>query len=181
MGSEKVKIGIVGLGRIGMEIARKLGVFSCDIVYHTRNARADVPFRHYADPVAMAADCDILIVVVPGGEATRHLIDRAVIEALGPEGTLISLGRGSTVDETELVRALADGRLGAAGLDVFENEPDVPQALFSMDNVVLLPHVGSATVETRGAMAGLVVDNLVSFHESGKAITPVPECSHLQK
>lgn len=174
------RVGIVGLGRIGLTIAQKLGVFGCEIVYHTRNPRPGVGYRHYPDLVAMAGGCDVVIVMVPGGEATRHLISRPVIDALGPQGTLISMGRGSVVDETELVAALAEGRLGAAGLDVFEDEPNVPEQLFSMDNVVLLPHVGSATVETRAAMASLVIDNLVSYFENGKAITPVPECSYLQ-
>ena len=174
------RVGMVGLGRIGMTIAQKLGVFGCEVVYHSRNRRDDVSFQHYPDLIAMAGGCDILIVITPGGAATRHLVDRPVIDALGPKGTFINVGRGSVVDERELVAALAEGRLGAAGLDVFEDEPNIPPELISMDNVVLLPHVGSATVETRSAMAGLVIDNLVSFFENGKAITPVPECRHLQ-
>ncbi|MEZ5791500.1 MAG: 2-hydroxyacid dehydrogenase [Nitratireductor sp.] len=175
------KIGIVGMGRIGQAIAEKLAVFHCEIAFHTRNARPEIPMRHFPDLVAMAGWADILIVITPGGASTRHLVNRAVLDALGPQGTLINVARGTVVDEAALVAALGEGRLGAAGLDVFENEPEVPQALFAMDNVVLLPHVGSATVETRAAMRKLVADNLVSWFSTGKALTPVPECKHLQE
>jgi len=174
-------VGMVGFGRIGLAIARKLEVFGCTIVYHARNARTDVEYRHYPDLKEMARDSEILVVTLPGGKATQRLIGREVIDALGPEGTLINIGRGSVVDEPEMVAALKEGRLGAAGLDVFEDEPNVPAALIAMDNVVLLPHVGSATVETRGAMAALVVGNIVSWFDKGKALTPIPECRHLQE
>ncbi|MCB1419828.1 MAG: 2-hydroxyacid dehydrogenase, partial [Notoacmeibacter sp.] len=128
----------------------------------------------------MARDVDYLVVITPGGASTSKLVNRAVIDALGPDGTLINVARGSVVDEKELVAALLDGRLGAAGLDVFENEPHVPSALFPLDNVVLLPHVGSATVETRRAMGDLMVENLV-LHFAGKPVkTPVPECAAVQ-
>ncbi len=177
---EGKKVGIVGLGRIGETIAHKLvAAFDCDIAYHTRRKRADVPWRHYADLVEMARDVDFLVVITPGGAATTKLIGRAVIEALGPEGTLINIARGSVVDEPELVAALLDGRLGAAGLDVFADEPHVPAELFPLDNVVLLPHVGSATVETRRAMGDLTVENLLRFFGEGKVTSPVPECAHL--
>ncbi|MBA5777570.1 2-hydroxyacid dehydrogenase [Stappia sp. F7233] len=177
---EGKRVGILGLGRIGETIARKLAAFDCEIVYHTRNRKPDTPYRYYGNLVDMAKDVDFLVVITPGGAATRHLVNRAVIDALGPEGTLVNVGRGSVVDEAELVAALKDGRLGAAGLDVFEDEPRVPEALFAMENVVLLPHVGSATVETRRAMGDLTVENLLRFFADGKAVTPVPECKGLQ-
>ncbi|MEM6477636.1 MAG: NAD(P)-dependent oxidoreductase, partial [Pseudomonadota bacterium] len=168
------RIGIVGMGRIGQEIARKLGPFEADIAYHARSEK-DVPYRFEPDLVALARSVDCLIVITPGGAATYHLIDRAVLEALGPGGTLINVARGSVVDETALVSCLETGRLGWAGLDVFEAEPKVPEALKAMKNVVLLPHVGSATHETRAAMGKLVIDNLVSHARDGTVQTPVPE------
>ncbi|MDJ0628154.1 MAG: 2-hydroxyacid dehydrogenase [Rhodobacter sp.] len=171
-------VGILGLGRIGLAIAEKLRVFGVEVVYHARTQK-DAPYRYYADLTEMARDADILIVITPGGAATRHLVNRQVMDALGPDGILINVARGSVVDEAELVNALQDGRLGYAGLDVFENEPHVPQALIGMDNVTLLPHVGSATVETRQAMGDLAVSNLTTFHATGKAVTPVPECRDL--
>ena len=127
----------------------------------------------------MASDVDVLICATPGGPETRHLVNRAVIEALGPRGTLINIGRGSVVDEAALIGALSTGRLGWAGLDVFENEPQVPEALREMPNVVLLPHAGSATVETRAAMGQLMVDNLLKHLEDGTVLTAVPECAGL--
>ncbi len=166
-------IGIVGLGRIGATIAKKLAVFHCDIVYHTRHRRDDQPYRYFAELVEMAAASDAMIVITPGGSATQHLINRAVIDALGPEGTLINVARGSVVDEEALVAALVEGRLGAAGLDVFANEPHVPAALMAMDNVVLQPHQGSATVETRRAMGDLVIDNLAAHFAGKPALTPI--------
>lgn len=161
------QIGIVGLGRIGRAIAAKLAVFGCVVAYHARNARPDQPWRHYPDLVALARDSMALIVIVPGGAATRHLIDRRVMDALGPDGILINVARGSVVDEAALVAALAEGRLGGAGLDVFADEPNVPAALMAMDNVVLQPHQGSATIETRRAMGDLVVSNL-AHHFAGR-------------
>ncbi|MFZ1813700.1 MAG: 2-hydroxyacid dehydrogenase [Rhizobiaceae bacterium] len=175
------KVGILGFGRIGQAIARKLSVFECDIAYHARNARPDAAIRYFDSLQPLALWSDILIVITPGGTATHHLVNRDILEALGPQGTLINVARGSVVDEPALIAALQEGRLGAAGLDVFENEPHVPTALMSMDNVVLLPHVGSATEETRAAMRKLTVDNLVSWFSTGKVITPVPECRHLQE
>jgi lactate dehydrogenase-like 2-hydroxyacid dehydrogenase len=169
-------VGIVGLGRIGTTIAAKLGVFNCEIVYHARNRRDNVDFRYYEDLEEMARACDALIIVIPGGPSTRHMISRKVLESLGSQGTLINIARGSVIDEKALVECLQSGTLGAAGLDVFENEPHVPSALISMDSVILLPHVGSATLETRSAMAELAVNNLVSWFESGKVLSPVPEC-----
>lgn len=176
---EGSRVGILGLGRIGETIARKLAAFDCDVVYHSRNEKPDVPWRYCRDLVEMARDVDHLIVITPGGPGTRKLVNRAVIEALGPDGTLINVSRGSVVDEAEMVAALIDGRLGNAALDVFEDEPNVPEALFALDNVVLTPHVGSATEETRRAMGDLTVDNLRAFFTEGKAISPVPECAEL--
>ena len=176
---ENRKIGILGLGRIGEDIAKKLAIFNADISYHSRNKKPASPYRYYGNLTDMARDVDTLICITPGGAATHHLVNRSVMDALGPEGTLINVGRGTVVDETALVTALQDGRLGHAGLDVFESEPQVPKALFAMDNVVLLPHVGSATVETRQAMGDLVTDNLAQFLRDGTVISPVPECANL--
>ncbi len=173
------KVGIVGLGRIGDAIAHKLSVFNCTVVYHSRNPKDGTDYAYYGDLVEMARDCDVLIAITPGGPATNKLINKTVIEALGPEGTLINVARGTVVDEQALVAALQDGRLGSAGLDVFEQEPKVPEALLDMNNVVLTPHVASATWETRQAMSDLVVENLVSHFEKGAAVAPVPECAHL--
>lgn len=171
-------VGIVGYGRIGQTIAARAEAFNARILYHARNAR-DGAHEFCPDLVDMAARADVLIVITPGGAETRHLISAPVIDALGPEGLLINVARGSVVDEEALVAALRAGRLGGAGLDVFANEPEIPQALKDMDNVVLLPHVGSATVETRQAMADLTCDNLLRYFEDGTVLTPVPECRHL--
>ena len=173
-------VGIVGLGRIGETIAQKLRAFACEVSYHSRTRR-DVPYAYYSNLTEMAAAVDYLIVITPGGAATRHLVNREVMDALGPEGTLINVARGTVVDEAEMVAALIEGRLGYAGLDVFEAEPHVPEELFTMENVVLLPHVGSATVETRRAMGDLTVENLERFFREGTVTTPVPEAAHLVK
>lgn len=170
------KVGILGLGRIGEELARRLAVFNADISYHGRTQKADVPYRYYDNLVDMAREIDVLFCITPGGAATHHLVNRAVMDALGPEGTLINVGRGTVVDEVEMVSALQEGRLGNAGLDVFEHEPQVPAALYEMEQVTLLPHVGSATVETRAAMGELAVNNLRQFLRDGTVISPVPEC-----
>lgn len=172
------RVGILGMGRIGQEIARKLAVFDAEIHYHSRTPK-DVPFTYHADLTEMAKAVEVLIVITPGGAATRHLVNADVLNALGPEGMLINVARGSVVDEAALVSALQEGRLGSAGLDVFDAEPNVPEALFAMPNVVLLPHVGSATVETRAAMGALVVDNIISHLDSGKLVSSVPETAHL--
>ena len=168
-------VGIVGLGRIGMAIARRLDAMKVGVVYHSRRARADAPYRHYDNLRAMATDVDVLLAIVPGTDATRHLVNASVLEALGPDGILINVGRGSVVDEGALVSALKDGTIRAAGLDVFANEPNVPPELLALPNAVLLPHVGSASVHTRNAMAQLVVDNLKSWFHDRKPLTPVPE------
>ena len=168
-------IGIIGLGRIGKAIARRLDAFGVAVVYHGRKAQPDVRYRHYPDLRAMARDVDILMVVTPGGPGTRNLIDAKVLEALGPNGILINISRGSVVDEAALIAALKSGKILSAGLDVFANEPQVPRELLEMDNVVLFPHVGSASVHTRDAMGQLVVDNLVSWAAGKGPLTPVPE------
>lgn len=174
---EGATVGMLGMGRIGQCIAEKLqAAFNCEILYHTRTARPELAFQHVSSLVEMAQQSDYVVVITPGGAATQHLVNREVMQALGPEGTLINVARGSVVDETALVAALQNGELGAAGLDVFEQEPKIPQALCDMPNVVLLPHVGSATVETRQAMGDLVTDNLSLYVTEGQVISPVPEC-----
>lgn len=173
------KVGIVGLGRIGLTIAKMAeSTFDATVVYHSRTKK-DAPYAFYPDLVEMAKAVDVLIVITPGGAGTRHLINADVMNALGPDGILINVARGSVVDEAALAKALAEGRLGAAGLDVFEAEPKITDALKTMDNVVLLPHVGSATVETRAAMRDLVCRNLESWVETGRVVNVVPECAHL--
>ena len=169
------KIGILGLGRIGKAIARRCEAFDLEIAYHGRRRQDDVPYRYYDNLVDMARDVDVLMVVAPGGDATYHIVNEEVLNALGPNGILINVGRGTVVDEKALIAALRDGRILSAGLDVFENEPHVPAELIAMDHVVLLPHVGSASVYTRNAMGQLVVDNLVSWFEGKGPKTPVPE------
>ncbi len=171
-------VGIVGMGRIGQTIAEQVAMFDAKILYHTRSKK-DVPYTYHPDLVEMAQASDVLIVITPGGAATRHLISAEVIDALGPEGILVNVARGTVVDENALVAALESGRLGGAGLDVFEDEPRIPDALKTMDNVVLLPHVGSGTVETRAAMGDLVCRNLESWLATGKVVSPVPECRAL--
>ncbi len=175
---KKRTVGILGMGRIGETIAKRAAAFDAKIVYHSRTSKP-VPYDYYDDLTAMARDCDVLMVITPGGAATKHLVNAEVLEALGPDGILINVARGSVVDEAALVDALQSGKLGAAGLDVFEAEPKVPQALKDMDNVVLLPHVGSATIETRRAMGDLTCDNLSQYLRNGTVITAIRECAHL--
>jgi lactate dehydrogenase-like 2-hydroxyacid dehydrogenase len=169
------KAGILGLGRIGMAIARRLDAMLVPVAYHNRRPRPDVGYRYYGDLRAMATDVDTLIVVAPGGPETHHLVDAVVLKLLGARGVLINIGRGSTVDERALIAALRDGTIAAAGLDVFEDEPNVPAELLSLPNAVLLPHVASGSVHTRNAMGDLVVDNLKSWFGQGKPLTPVAE------
>ncbi|KWX23219.1 hydroxyacid dehydrogenase [Mycolicibacterium wolinskyi] len=168
------RVGIIGLGRIGNAIATRLTAFGCSISYHNRNERTDSPYEYVASPVELARQVDVLVIAAAGGNATRNLVDRDVLDALGPNGYLVNIARGSVVDEDALVEALADGRLAGAGLDVFVDEPNVPEPLLTMDNVVLLPHVGSGTVETRAAMEALTLANLDKFLQSGELVTPVP-------
>ncbi len=167
------KLGIVGLGRIGQAIAKRGIGFDMDVRYHSRNKRDDVDYRYEASLVDLAAWADFLVVATVGGPGTHHLISREVLEALGPKGTIINIARGPVIDEAALVEALQAGKLGNAALDVFEHEPKVPDALKANDNVVLLPHIGSATYETRRDMEDLMVKNLQAFLKTGKVITPV--------
>lgn len=169
------RVGIVGLGAIGKAVARRLDAFGVTIAYHGRSRQPDVDHDYHPTPVALAAACDVLIAVVPGGAATRHLIDGAVLAALGRDGVLVNVARGSVVDEAALIAALRSGTILAAGLDVFADEPNVPAELIAMPNVVLLPHIGSASSHTRAAMGRLVVDNLIAWFGGDGALTPVGE------
>lgn len=168
-------VGIIGLGRIGKAIAHRCEAFGLKIAYFGRSAQPDVPYAFFPTAVALAEASDILVVIAPGGAGTRHLVDAAVLKALGPPGILINVARGSLVDEDALIAALKDGTIAGAGLDVFAEEPHVPQALIDMDHVVLLPHVGSASRHTRRAMDQLVIDNLLSWEAGKGPLTPVPE------
>jgi lactate dehydrogenase-like 2-hydroxyacid dehydrogenase len=169
------RLGIVGLGRIGQAIARRALAFGMSIAYTARGARPDQPYEFFPSARELAAAVDFLVVITPGGAGTRHMIDAEVLKALGPQGYLINVARGSVVDEEALIQALRDGVIAGAALDVFENEPDVPQALREMDNVVLAPHIGSATRQTRQAMADLAAANLAAHFAGQPLHTPVPE------
>ena len=168
-------VGMVGMGRIGKAIARRLEAFGMPVVYHSRNPQAGVEYRYYPKLLDMARDVDTLMVIVPGGAATKNLIDAEVLKALGPNGVLINMARGSVVDEPALIQALKDRTILSAGLDVFVNEPRVPQELIDMDHIVLFPHLGSASAATRKAMDQLVVDNLKAWFSGKLPLTPVPE------
>jgi lactate dehydrogenase-like 2-hydroxyacid dehydrogenase len=168
-------VGLVGMGRIGQSIARRLSAMQVPVVYHTRRPAAGVSYRHYPGLVDMARDVDILLVIVPGGAGTRNLINAEVLEALGPDGILVNMARGSVVDQPALIKALQDGTIMSAGLDVYANEPQVPLELIAMDHVVLFPHLGSASVATRDRMDQLVVDNLLAWAAGKPPLTPVPE------
>jgi len=167
------RLGIVGMGRIGRIIARRASGFDMQIAYHARNRVADVPFAYHAKLVDLAKDSDYLVVIVPGGKETFHLVDEAVMRALGPKGILVNVARGTVVDEAAMVKCLQEGALGGAALDVFEDEPKVPEALWTMENVVLVPHIGSGTRETRAAMCKLTIDNLVAHFSGRPLLTPV--------
>ncbi|MBC3943182.1 2-hydroxyacid dehydrogenase [Sphingomonas albertensis] len=167
------RIGIFGLGRIGKAIAKRAAPFARGLHYTARSAKPDFTGVFHADIASLAAACDVLIVSAPGGDATAHIVDAGVLAALGGDGILVNIARGSLIDETALIAALAAGTIAGAGLDVFADEPSVPDALKAMDQVVLSPHQGSATVDGRAAMAALVVANL-DAHFSGKALlTPL--------
>jgi hydroxypyruvate reductase len=167
------RLGILGLGRIGRRIAEMASAFGMEIAYCGRSRKADVDYAWYQDPAKLAAAVDCLVVTCVGGPSTAGLVSREVIEALGPKGWLISVARGSVVDEDALVDALVNGRLGAAGLDVFAREPHVPEALLGLDNAVLQPHQGSASEETRAAMGRLMLDNLAAHFAGRPLVTPV--------
>ena len=169
------KAGIIGMGRIGKAIARRLDAMNVPVVYHTRTPKPDVPYKHYPNLVEMARDVDVIIVITPGGAATKNLVNAEVLKALGPNGILINVARGSVVDEAALIQALKDKTILSAGLDVFAHEPKVPQELIDMDNIVLLPHVGSGSHATRRAMDELVANNIISWFAGKGALTPVAE------
>jgi len=166
-------VGIVGLGGIGSKVAKRCAAFDMNVVYYGPRKKPDYNYRYYDDIQAMAADSDYLILTCPGGEATHHLIDVNVLDALGAEGILINIARGSVVDQAALINALETGTIKAAGLDVYDNEPHVPEALISMDNVVLLPHIGSGTIETRHNMGQLVVKNINAHFKGEPLLTEV--------
>ena len=168
-------VGMVGMGRIGQAIARRLAAMQVPVVYHSRRPAAGVSYRHYPKLMDMARDVDVLMVITPGGAQTKNLIDAQVLAALGPGGILINMSRGSVVDEPALIKALQQKTILAAGLDVFAREPEVPADLIAMDHVVLFPHLGSASVATRGKMDQLVVDNLLAWAAGKPPLTPVPE------
>jgi lactate dehydrogenase-like 2-hydroxyacid dehydrogenase len=174
-------IGMVGMGRIGKAIARRLEAFGVPVVYHSRNPQAGVEYKYYPKLIDMARDVDTLMVIVPGGAATRNMIDAEVLKALGPNGILINMARGSVVDEQALIKALKDRTIYSAGLDVILNEPHVPKELIEMDHIVLLPHLGSASEATRAAMDQLVVDNLLAWASGKPPLTPVPETPYPPK
>lgn len=168
-------VGIVGMGRIGQAIARRIEASLVPVVYHSRRPAEGVKYKHYPNLIEMAKDVDTLILITPGGASTAKMINAEVLKALGPRGVVINVARGSVVDEEALIAALKDGTIAAAGLDVFAQEPNVPQALIGMENVVLLPHIASASITTRNAMDQLVVDNLKNWFAGKPPITPVPE------
>ncbi len=168
------RLGIVGFGRIGRAIAHRAEAFGMSIAYTKRTRDTEAPYPYRASPVELARAVDVLIAILPGGESTRGIISAPVLEALGPDGLFVNVARGSVVDEPALVAALASGKLGAAGLDVFVDEPNVPPALLGMENVVLTPHIGSATLQTRQAMADLAFANLQAHFAGEKLPTPIP-------
>jgi lactate dehydrogenase-like 2-hydroxyacid dehydrogenase len=168
-------VGIVGMGRIGKAIARRFEAMKVPVVYHSRRPAADVAYRHYPNLIDMARDVNLIVVITPGGAATKNLVNADVLKALGPEGILINVARGSVVDEAALIEALKNKTILSAGLDVFADEPKVPRELIEMENVVLLPHVGSGSHATRRAMDQLVADNIISWFAGKGALTPVAE------
>lgn len=173
------RLGIVGMGRIGQAIARRAAAFGMPVAYTARSAKPALPWRFLANAEALAAESDFLVVITPGGAGTRHLIDAAVLRALGKgsgQGILVNVARGSVVDETALIEALEQGVIAGAALDVFADEPRVPERLKALPHVVLAPHIGSATVETRQAMADLALENLDALLAGRAPPTPVPEC-----
>src|ERR1700753_198962 len=169
------KVGIVGMGRIGQAIGRRIEASRVPVFYHSRKPAEGVSYKHYPDLIEMAKAVDTLMVIVPGGASTNKMINAEVMKALGPRGVIINVARGSVIDEQALVTALKSGTILAAGLDVFEKEPHVPDELKALQNTVLLPHIGSASVVTRNAMDQLVVDNLKTWFAGKGALNPVAE------
>jgi lactate dehydrogenase-like 2-hydroxyacid dehydrogenase len=174
-------VGMVGMGRIGKAIARRLDAFGVPVVYHSRNPQAGVSYKYYPKLLDMARAVDTLMVIVPGGPATHNMINAEVLKALGPNGILINMARGSVVDEPALIEALKNHTIYSAGLDVFANEPHVPKELLAMDHIVLFPHLGSSTEVTRAAMDQLVVDNILAWASGKPPLTPVPETPYPPK
>jgi lactate dehydrogenase-like 2-hydroxyacid dehydrogenase len=174
------KVGIVGMGRIGKAIAKRIDAFGVPVVYHSRNPQS-VDYQYYPNLIDMARDVDTLMVIVPGGAATKNLINADVLKALGPNGIVINMARGSVIDEPALIEALRNKTIYSAGLDVFVNEPEVPKELLEMDNIVLFPHLGSSTEVTRAAMDQLVVDNILAWVAGKAPLTPVPETPYPPK
>ena len=168
-------VGLIGMGRIGQAIARRLDAMKVPVVYHSRRPAAGVSYRHYPKLLDMARDAKVLLAITPGGSETKNLINAEVLAALGPEGILINMARGSVVDEPALIEALKNRTIYSAGLDVFAKEPHVPQELLEMDHIVLFPHLGSSTEVTRAAMDQLVVDNILAWAAGKPPLTPVPE------
>jgi lactate dehydrogenase-like 2-hydroxyacid dehydrogenase len=167
------KIGIVGIGRIGQAFARRAAAFDCDIYYFARSRNKELPYRFVGDLVQLAREVEFLVVIVAGGEGTKSIINAQVLEALGRDGILINISRGSTVDEEALLSALENGSIKAAGLDVYWNEPNINPRFLTLGNVVLQPHLASGTVETRKAMGKLVRDNLEAYFSGNPVLTPV--------
>jgi lactate dehydrogenase-like 2-hydroxyacid dehydrogenase len=174
-------VGMVGMGRIGKAIARRLEAFGVPVVYHSRNPQKGVAYKYYPKLLDMARDVDTLLVIVPGGAATANMINAEVLKALGPQGILINMARGSVVDEPALISALKNRTIYSAGLDVFAKEPQVPKELMEMEHVVLFPHLGSSTEVTRAAMDQLVVDNILAWVAGKPPLTPVPETPYPPK
>ena len=168
-------VGLIGMGRIGQAIARRLDAMGVPVVYHARRPAAGVAYRHYPNLIEMARDVDVLLAIAPGGAQTRNMINAEVLAALGPQGILINMARGSLVDEPALIKALQNKTILSAGLDVYAREPHVPAELIAMNNVVLFPHVGSGSVVTRARMDQLVVDNLIAWASGKPPLTPVAE------
>jgi len=174
-------VGMVGMGRIGKAIARRLEAFGVPVVYHSRNRQAGVTYKYYPKLIDMARDVDTLMVIVPGGAGTANMINAEVLKALGPNGVLINMARGSVVDEPALIEALKSRAVYSAGLDVFAKEPHVPNELMEMEHVCLFPHLGSSTEVTRAAMDQLVVDNILAWAAGKPPLTPVPETPYTPK
>lgn len=167
------RAGILGLGRIGKAIATRLTAFDMEVSYHGRTHQADQPYHYFDDLIEMAKNTDWLVVIAPGGEGTHKIITRQVLEALGPNGSFVNIARGNMVDQDALIDLLANGGLRGAALDVFDGEPEVPEALRTLDNVILSPHKGSATRQTRSQMSSQVVENFVAYFEKGELLDPV--------
>lgn len=175
------RLGLLGIGAIGQAVARRAQAFGWDVAYHARTEREGLDLRYVGSLLKLAEQVDVLVVTVPGGPATRHMVDADVLAALGPQGVLVNVARGSVVDQQALVDALRSGALLGAGLDVFEDEPHVPADLLEVDGTVLLPHVGSASLPTRRDMAALGARNLTSWFADGTVLTPVPQARELAR